>query len=169
MYLHIPENHNKSTHSVPSQTMLMTPDDTVLNAAGKLTDFQHRKIRRKGVAQLIAGICFLILVPASLLTINVQWGALTITWLVVGLLFAGIFLWSAKGYLLMKREGHDIHQITGTVRLKNSGNRHVLVTVNERSFLLMKNESASLRENEEFTLYFLEDPRMVIGWTKVFS
>jgi hypothetical protein len=31
----------------------------------------------------------------------------------------------------------------------------------------MKNEAASLRENETFTLYFLEDPRMVIGWTAV--
>jgi hypothetical protein len=152
-------------HSVPSYSMLMTPEDAALNSEGKLTQFQLKKIRRRGIVQLIAGICFLILVPTSILTVQVQWGVLTIVWLVVGLLFAGIFLWTAKGYLLMKMDGHTIHRISGPVRLKNSGSRHVLVTINDRSFLLMKNESAALRENEEYTLYFLEDPRMVIGWT----
>lgn len=146
--------------------MLITPDEVELNKAGTLTIDQMKKIRRKGVIQLIAGVFFLIILPASIVVANINWGALAFIWLTAGLVFAGIFLWSARTYLRMKPGGHEIQSISGKVSLKNSGSKHVLVKINDRGFLLMKNESASLRDGELFTLYFIDDPRMVVGWTR---
>lgn len=146
--------------------MLITPQEVAINSSGTLTEAQLKKIRRKGVVQLIAGICFLILVPVSVLMANINWGIILIIWVLAGLFFAGVFLWSAKGYLSMKADGHTILSVSGPVKIKNSGSKHVLVTVNERSFLLMKNESATLRTDEPYTLFYMEDPKILVGWIR---
>lgn len=144
--------------------MLLTDEEASLNTSGKLTEIQLKKIRRKGVGHFIAGMVFLILVPLSVITADIKFGPLMLIWLLSGLFFAGILFWSAKSYLLMKREGHTIISVRGAVKTKNSGSKHVLVTINERSFLLMKNESATLKDGQEYILYYLEDPKTALGW-----
>lgn len=146
--------------------MLLNQEDLALNQAGTLSDYQLKKIRRRGVVQVVAGACLLIIVPAAVLMSDVRLGPLLIIWLLAGLFFAGLFFWTAKSYLTMKAGGNNIQSISGVVRLKNSGSKHVVATVNERGFLLMKNESSTLKSGESYTLYFIDDPRVVVGWTK---
>lgn len=147
--------------------MLLTAEESEENSHGELTVTQLKRIRRKGVTQLIAGILFLVVVPLSVFMSNIKWGPLLLIWLLSGLFFAGLLLWSAKSYLIIKSTGNNIHSLSGKVTLKKSGNKHTVVTLNERSFMLMRNESATLTEGKEFTLYYLEDPRMVVGWFPV--
>lgn len=146
--------------------MILTEEDVALNLKGELTAAQVSKIRRKGIVQLVAGLCFLVLVPASVLMANIHWGILLIIWLVAGLFFAGIFLWSAWTYLLMKKSGLDIHHISGKVELKTSGNKNVVVKIGERSFFMTRNDSSSIINGADYTLYFLENPKLPIGWTQ---
>lgn len=144
--------------------MLLTAEESALNSRGELTIAQLKKIRRKGVTQLIAGIVFLIIVPLSVFMSHIKWGPLLLIWLLSGLFFGGILLWSAKTYLVIKPTGNTIHSLEGAVTLKKSGTKHTIATIAERSFMLMRNESATLTDGKEFTLYYLEDPRMVVGW-----
>lgn len=146
--------------------MLLNHEELALNESGTLTESQLRKIKRKGVVQAVAGVCFLILVPAAVLMADIRLGPLLIIWLLGGLFFAGLFFWSAKSYLTMKADGNKVQSVSGVVSLKNSGSKHVVATVNERGFLLMKNESASLKSGESYTLYYIDDPRLVVGWSK---
>jgi hypothetical protein len=146
--------------------MLLNQEDLALNQTGTLSGYQLKKIKRKGVVQVVAGACFLIIVPAAVLMSDVKLGIVLIIWLIAGLFFAGLFFWSAKDYLNMKAAGNRILSITGVVSLKNSGSKHVVATVNERGFLLMKNESSTLKSGESYTLYYIDDPRVVVGWTK---
>lgn len=147
--------------------MLLTSEESKLNSRGELTAAQLKKIRRKGVTQLIAGIVFLVAVPLSVFMSNIKWGPLLLIWLLSGLFFAALLIWSSKTYLIIKATGNKIHSLEGTVTLKKSGSKHTVVTVNERGFMLMRNESATLIDGKEFTLYYLEDPRMVVGWIPV--
>lgn len=144
--------------------MLLTAEESEFNSRGELTPAQLKKIRRKGVTQLIAGIIFLIIVPLSVFMSHIKWGPLLLIWLLSGLFFGGLLLWSARSYLVIKPAGNKIHSLEGTISLKKSGTKHTIVTVCERSFMLMRNESATLTDGRNFTLYYLEDPRMVVGW-----
>lgn len=144
--------------------MLISEAEAQLNQRGSLTETQLKKIRRKGVGQFIAGLVFLILVPLSVFMANIKFGPLMLVWLLSGLFFAGLLFWSARSYLFMKADGHNILSLRGNVKTKSSGSKHTLVTINERSFLLMKNEAATLKDGQEYILYFIEDPKTALGW-----
>ncbi len=133
-----------------------------------LSDSQLGRIRKKGYGQLIAGICFLILVPLTIIMGDMQFGVLMIAWLIFGLFFAGVYLYAAYQYLSIKSSDQlNILSLQGKIKVKASGKRHVIVTLNERSFFMMVNESASLTDGKEFILYYLEKPKVVIGWNVV--
>jgi hypothetical protein len=144
---------------------ILTQEEIELNTSGFLSPRQIKQVRKKGIVQLIGGTVFLVLVPTSVLMADLRLGVLLIVWLVLGLLFAGIFLYSALGYFKIKQgKPHTIIALSGIVKVKTSGNRNVVVTINERSFFMMKNEAALIIDGKEYTLHYLEDQIMVIGW-----
>lgn len=146
---------------------ILTEEETKLNATGILSANQVKHIRRKGYGQLIAAIVFLILVPASVLMADMRLGILLIVWLIFGLLFAGVFLFTAIGYLRIREADiQQINSIQGIVSVKPSGKRNVVVTVSERTFFLMVNEASSILNGKSYTLYYLEKPKVVIGWVE---
>ena len=149
--------------------MLLSPEDLATNTNGNLTAAQLSKLRRKGYAQLIASLCFLVLVPSAVFMADMRWGTLLIIWLAFGLLFAGVFMYNAVSYLRLKASGHEIKNVQGKVTVKTGGSRHNMVTIAERSFFMMKNESASLEDGKEYTIYYIEKPKQVLGWTKIVS
>jgi hypothetical protein len=149
--------------------MLLSQEDIALNNHGTLTAAQRSKFRRKGYAQLIASLCFLVLVPFAVFMADMRWGTLLIIWLAFGLLFAGVFMHTALSYLRLKDSGHEIKNVQGKVTVKTGGSRHNMVTIAERSFFMMKNESSSLEDGKEYTLYYLEKPKQVLGWTEKVS
>jgi len=147
---------------------ILTQEETELNNSGFLSPRQIKQVRKKGIVQLIAGAVFLVLVPLSVLMADLRLGILLILWLVLGLLFAGIFLYSAFGYFKIKQsKSYKIIALSGIVKVKTSGNRNVVVTINERSFFMMKNEAASIVDGKEYTMHYLEDQIMVIGWIPI--
>ncbi len=147
----------------------LTQEDIDLNRSGALTKDQLWYIKSKGVVNVITGACFLILVPAAVLMADIRMGVLLYVWIGAGLLFAGIFFWSAWGYLTVKKEGHNIQQVTGKAEKKSSGNKNVMLKIQDRSFFVRKGDVLAMKEGEEYTLYFIEEPRIPLGWTKVVS
>lgn len=149
---------------------ILTEEEIRTNATGILSVAQLKRIRRKGYGQLVAAISFLILVPASVLMADMRLGVLLIIWLVFGLLFAGIFLHSAITYLRIKPSTPvNINSVSGKIIVKPSGKRNVIITINERTFFMMVNEASSLKDGKSYTLFYLDKPKVVIGWTEIES
>ena len=145
----------------------LSSEDLEINRTGTLTKDQLRHIRNKGVVNAIAGLCFLVLLPALILSANIRVGTLLYVVGGAGILFALVFFWSAWGYLSLKKEGHDIKNISGKAEMKSSGNKNIILKIQDRSFFVRKGDVASMSEGEEYTLYYIEDPRVALGWTKV--
>ena len=144
--------------------MNLSPEEITLNRSGTLSPAQLKSIRGKGIARLVSGLCFLAFVPMGIFVVKIHWGILMILWVVGGLAFAGIFLWSAWNYLFIKAEGHEILHVSGKAEKKNSGNRNVVVKINDRSFFMLSSQAMSIRNGEDYTLFFLENPRLPLGW-----
>lgn len=144
--------------------MNLSPEEITLNRSGTLSPAQVKTIRGKGFTRLIAGLCFLAFVPMGIFVVKIQWGTMLIIWIIGGILFAGVFLWSAWNYLFIKKEGQEILQVSGKAEKKNTGNKNVVVKIGERSFFLTRNETESLQHGEDYTLFFLENPRLPLGW-----
>lgn len=144
----------------------LSEQDIAANRAGTLTAYQLSGIRKKGVVNAIAGVCFLVFVPMGIFTANIKTGVLFYLWVLGGSLFALVFLWSAWGYLSTKAGGHEITTLSGKVELKNSGSKNVVLRINERSFFLRRQETAALQNGQEYTVYVLEKHRLPIGWSR---
>lgn len=144
----------------------LTEEDIATNKSGTLTKDQVRQIKSKGIVNTIAALCFLTFIPIGIFGANLKSGTALVIWIIVASLFGIIFLWLAASYLFLKKDGHEILQVSGAIGIKPSGNRNVLLKIGERTFFLRKTEVAAMKEGEEYTVYFLEDPKMPLGYVQ---
>lgn len=144
----------------------LTAEDIDLNRSGTLTKDQLWNIKSKGVVNAIAGACFFALIPLGYFASNIRSGTMLIIFLVGGSLLGSALLWIAWGYLFIKADGHEIITITGIVEKKNSGTKSVVLKIGDRSFLLKKDDVASIKEGEEYTIHYLAEQRIPIGWMR---
>lgn len=145
---------------------ILTQEEIELNASGKLSSSQIKQVKKKAYIQLVSGLIFVVLVPLSILMADLRLGVLLYVWLGLGLLFAGIFLFSSRSYFIIsKLPTMQIDSFHGKIKVKPSGKRNVIVTISERTFFLMKNEAASLIDGATCRLNVIEKMNMVIGWT----
>lgn len=144
----------------------LSEDDIATNRSGTLTKDQMWQIKSKGIVNSIAALCFLAFIPIGIFATNMKSGTTLVIWIIVAVFFGGIFLWLAASYLFVKNEGHEILEVSGAIEKKPSGNKNVWLKIGERSFFLRKGEVAALKEGEEYTIYFIENPKMPLGYTR---
>jgi hypothetical protein len=144
--------------------MKLTTEEIELNRSGTLSPAQLKSIRGKGITRLISGLCVLAFVPMGIFVVKIHPGVMMILWIVGGLAFAGVFLWSAWNYLFIKPDGHEIQKVSGVAEKKNTGNKNVVIKIAERSFFMTSSQAMSLKDGEDYTLFFLENPRLPLGW-----
>lgn len=150
---------------VPSVTMkVLTQEEIHLNNAGVLSDRQLLLLKRYGLSQLLVAGIFIILIVLSVFITNMKWNWLTAIWIIGGALFAFIYVYTAISYLKITKEDNSINKVSGYTQIKESGKRHRLLRVGEQSFFLLKNLSASIENGKNYTVYYLDNPRVVLGW-----
>lgn len=142
----------------------LNEEDLALNRSGTLTKEQLWVIKSKGVINLIAGLCFLVMIPLAIFAAKIKWGAVLYIWIAVAVLLGSVFLWLAKTYIFIKKDGHEIQSISGVIEKKNSGNKNVILKIGERSFFLRKNDVEAMKEGKEYTVYFIDDPKFPLGY-----
>lgn len=143
---------------------LLTTEEKQLNENGSLSDLQYSHLKRYGYSQLLVAGIFVVLVLVSVLMTNMKWNWLTAIWIGGGALFASIYVYTAMGYLKIKKDGNIIHMVTGNAEIKESGKRHRLLRIGDQSFFLLKNQSAGIQNEKSYTVYYLDNPRTVTGW-----
>jgi hypothetical protein len=150
---------------VLSHTMKqLTTEELHLNESGTLSDLQFSHLKRYGYSQLVVAGIFVVLVIVSVLMTNMKFNWLSAIWIGAGALFASIYIYTATGYLKIKKEGNVIQKVSGTAEIKESGNRHRLLRIGEQRFFLLKNQSAGIENGKVYTVYYLDNPRSVTGW-----
>jgi hypothetical protein len=142
----------------------LTAEDIALNNSGTLTNDQLSQIRKKGIINTIAALCFLAFIPIGLFATNIRSTTVLVIWMGSAILFGGIFLWLAVQYLFLKKEGHTIQQITGKIEKKPSGNKNTNLRIGERNFFLRNTEVKTMEHGEEYTVYFIDNPKMPLGY-----
>ena len=144
----------------------LTSEDIALNSSGTLTKDQLSQIKKKGIVNTIAALCFLAFIPIGLFATNIRSTTVLVIWLGSAILFGGIFLWIAASYLFVKKDGHTVQQITGKAEKKPSGNKNTNLKIGERNFFLRNTEVKSIEHGAEYTVYFIENPKFPLGYTR---
>jgi hypothetical protein len=143
---------------------LLSVEEIQLNDSGSLSDLQYSHLKRYGYSQLLVAGIFVVLVFVSVMMTNIKWNWLTAIWMGGGALFSSIYVYTAVGYLKIKKDGNTINKVSGNAEIKESGKRHRLLSIGEQSFFLLKNQSAGIENGKSYTVYYLDNPRTVTGW-----
>jgi hypothetical protein len=142
----------------------LSEEEVLLNETGSLSTSQFSHLKRYGYSQLLVAGIFVVLVFVSILMTNMKWNWLTAIWIGGGALFASIYVYTAVGYLRVKKDGNAIQKVHGIAEIKESGKRHRLLRIGDQSFFLLKNQSAGIDNNRSYTVFYLDNPRTVTGW-----
>lgn len=143
---------------------LLNAEEIQLNNSGSLSDLQYSHLKRYGYSQLLVAGIFVVLVVVSVFMTNMKWNWLTAIWMGGGALFASIYIYTARAYLKLKREGNELHKVSGIAEIKDSGKRHRLLRIGDQSFFILRNQSAGIENSKSYTVYYLDSPRTVTGW-----
>ena len=93
-----------------------------------------------------------------------KWGVMSFVWLGGAALMAIIFLWQARTFLFLRKDGHEVKSLTGRILLKPSGNKNEVLTIGEMSFFLRKTDVRSMNNGQEYTIYYIEAPKTMLGY-----
>lgn len=145
----------------------LNEEEQNLNLRGSLSEVQFKHLQKYGWSQLIVAGIFVALLVVSMLMTQMKWSWLTLIWIGGGLLFTGIYVYTALTYLRIKRIGNLIQTVSGITVIKDSGKRHRLLKIGDQSFFVLKNQSAGIENNKEYTVFYLDNPRVVLGWIEL--
>lgn len=115
---------------------------------------------------MIVAAIFVALIIASVFMTRMKWSWLMAVWIGGGTLFTAIYVYTGLTYLRIPQYGNSIQSVSGAAEIKESGKRHRLLRIGDQSFFLLMNQSAGIENGKSYTVYYLDNPRTVTGWTE---